>query len=69
MEFKIAVIGNKMYGDIGLVVKDKPVQEFKGFRDIDLEALITKGQNNFAINDVTVKDRDGRQQLRFGHIR
>jgi hypothetical protein len=35
MEFKIAVIGSKMYGDLGLIIKDpkRPPQEEKGFRD------------------------------------
>lgn len=35
MEFKIAVIGKKMYGDLGLVIKDvnRPPQKEKGFHD------------------------------------
>lgn len=35
MEFKIAVIGSKMYGDLGLIIKDpkRPPQIEKGFRD------------------------------------
>lgn len=35
MEFKIAVIGRKMYGDLGLVIKDpaRPPQLEKGFHD------------------------------------
>jgi hypothetical protein len=35
MEFKIAVIGDKMFGDLGLIIKDplKPPQTEKGFKD------------------------------------
>lgn len=35
MEFKIAVIGTKMYGDLGLIIDDpqRPAQVEKGFRD------------------------------------
>ena len=35
MEFKIAVIGTKLYGDLGLVIKDpkRPPQTLKGFHD------------------------------------
>jgi len=35
MEFKIAVIGKKMYGDLGLIIKDanRPPQTEKGFHD------------------------------------
>lgn len=35
MEFKIAVIGSKMYGDLGLIIKDptRPPQSSKGFED------------------------------------
>jgi hypothetical protein len=38
MEFKIAVIGQKIYGDLGLIVKDpsRPPQTQKGFHDADL---------------------------------
>ena len=45
MEFKIAVIGSRMYGDLGLVIKDplRPPQEEKGFRDDDLTKLIQTG--------------------------
>ena len=45
MEFKIAVIGTKLYGDLGLVIKDptRPPQTEKGFHDDSLMGLITKG--------------------------
>ena len=35
MEFKIAVIGNKMFGDLGLIIKAplRPRQTEKGFKD------------------------------------
>ncbi len=45
MEFKIAVIGSRMYGDIGLILNDpsKPPQSEKGFRDDVLTKLVTQG--------------------------
>lgn len=45
MEFKIAVIGNKMYGDLGLIIQDpnRPPQTEKGFRDDKLQQLLTTG--------------------------
>lgn len=45
MEFKIAVIGNKMYGDLGLIMNDpsRPPQSEKGFRDDSLTKLVTQG--------------------------
>ena len=35
MEFKIAVIGRKLYGDLGLIINDpnRPPQANKGFLD------------------------------------
>jgi hypothetical protein len=38
MEFKIAVIGKQIYGDIGLVINDpnRPPQAEKGFHDKEL---------------------------------
>lgn len=48
MEFKIAVIGNKMFGDLGLIMNDpnRPPQTEKGFKDEKLEKLLTTGQGN-----------------------
>lgn len=48
MEFKIAVIGNKMFGDLGLIMNDpsRPPQTEKGFRDDKLEKLLTQGEGN-----------------------
>lgn len=45
MEFKIAVIGTKMYGDLGLIIDDpqRPPQVEKGFRDDELTNLVEKG--------------------------
>lgn len=45
MEFKIAVIGSRMYGDLGLIINDplKPPQSEKGFRDDVLTKLVTQG--------------------------
>jgi len=33
MEFKLALIGNRLYGDIGLIDNQTPIQKQKGFYD------------------------------------
>lgn len=45
MEFKIAVIGQRMYGDLGLILNDptRPPQDQKGFKDSELTRLVTQG--------------------------
>lgn len=42
MEFKIAVVGNHMFGDIGLIINDpkRPPQLEKGFQDADLYGIL-----------------------------
>lgn len=48
MEFKIACIGQNMFGDLALISKDgkaKPQTE-KGFHDDNLTKLIVKGEGN-----------------------
>lgn len=59
MEFKIAVIGSRMYGDLGLIIKDpsRPPQAAKGFNDEELAELVRSGNNNFAVQNIVVKDR------------
>jgi magnesium-transporting ATPase (P-type) len=61
MEFKIAVIGQRIFGDIGLIANspDRPPQTLKGFHDNDLTALLTKGVNNVPVNDVFVRSKEG----------
>jgi hypothetical protein len=61
MEFKIAVIGHKMFGDMGLLMNDpaRPPQLEKGFNDEDLKSLITKERNNTAVKDVFVRNKEG----------
>lgn len=67
MEFKIAVIGKKMYGDLGLIIKDsnRPPQTQKGFCDQQLTNLIAKGVNSSPVSDISIKDKEGRQTLNF----
>lgn len=70
MEFKIAVIGQRIFGDLGLIVKDpaRPPQTEKGFHDADLTALLDKGVNNSAVNDVFVRSKEG-QSIAFKQMR
>lgn len=69
MEFKIAVIGKKMYGDLGLIIKDanRPPQTEKGFHDQELTNLINKGVNSAPVSDISIKDKEGRQTLNFSN--
>jgi magnesium-transporting ATPase (P-type) len=71
MEFKIAVIGSKMYGDLGLVIKDpsRPPQSEKGFHDEELRQMVSKGNGNYAVKDMTIKDRDGKQSINFPQMK
>lgn len=58
MEFKIAVIGSKMYGDLGLIMNDpnRPPQDEKGFRDDGLTKLIASGAGDERLSQpITVK--------------
>ena len=60
-----------MYGDLGLVIKDprRPPQTLKGFHDDELKGLITKGTDNYSVNDIIIKDRDGRQSIHFRQMK
>lgn len=59
MEFKIAVIGRKMFGDLGLIMDEstRPPQVEKGFQDNDLKDLIAKGINNTSLSDIFVRNK------------
>ena len=48
MEFKIAVVGKKMFGDLGLIMNDPnyPPQTEKGFKDEKLTKLLENGSGN-----------------------
>ena len=52
MEFKIAVIGTKMYGDLGLIINDpeRPAQIQKGFRDDALTKLVNQGTGDHRLS-------------------
>lgn len=46
MEFKIALIGHKLFGDIGLIINDVPQQKSAGFEDKSLQQLLSNGTAN-----------------------
>lgn len=71
MEFKIAVIGRSMFGDLGLLAKDpnRPPQLQKGFVDEELRGLVTKGHNNASVSEVFARNREGSQIVAFSHMR
>lgn len=70
MEFKIAVIGKQLYGDLGLVIDDpaRPPQAEKGFHDRELEAMMrVNGKPNVEklYTPISVKDREKEQVIKF----
>lgn len=66
MEFKIAVIGTRMFGDLGLIANDIPVQDEKGFQDPKLKALIEGGSNESLAQPITVK---GGSNIQFSSLK
>ena len=48
MEFKIAVIGRRLYGDLGLIMNNPnfPPQTTKGFCDDSLTRLVVRGEGS-----------------------
>ena len=71
MEFKIAVIGQRMFGDLGLVLKDpnRPPQHEKGFHDSNLTELLHRSDAGPAVSEVFVKNREGSQAMSFRGLR
>jgi hypothetical protein len=71
MEFKIAVIGKKLYGDLGLIINDatRPPQLEKGFVDQELKDLMTKGLNNLPVTDVFARNREGNQIISYRQMK
>lgn len=59
MEFKIALIGHKLFGDIGLIASDVPPQKGSGFEDKSLQQLLSKGAANEYIPNFLAKNKEG----------
>ena len=58
MEFKIAVIGNQMFGDLSIIAGKGPKSNEKKFKDDKLKNLLAKGIGDRPINpSISVKDR------------
>lgn len=59
MEFKIAVIGPRMYGDLSVIDGKNPSSKDKTFKDENLKRLLAKSQGNQKLNfELVVKDRE-----------
>jgi hypothetical protein len=65
MEFKIAVIGSRIYGDIGLVRPNpnNPPQNEVGFKDDELTRLMKSRteEGNAQIREITIKNKEKTQ--------
>ncbi len=60
MEFKIACIGDQMYGDLSLIQNNPniPPQTQKGFYDSNLTRLLATGQGNRNLrNPITITNK------------
>ncbi len=60
MEFKIAVIGSHLFGDLNLIYNkqgdSKPA--YKGFRDDSLKKMLQNGSGDGALySEITVRNR------------
>jgi magnesium-transporting ATPase (P-type) len=73
MEFKIAVIGSRIYGDIGLVRPNPkiPPQTEVGFRDDELTRLMkTRNEEvNTQIREITIKNKEKTQTRPLSNMR
>ncbi len=68
MEFKIACIGQNMFGDLALISKDPNAepQTEKGFHDDKLAKLIFTGEGNSQLSKpITVTSKEGGNPLTF----
>jgi magnesium-transporting ATPase (P-type) len=73
MEFKIAVIGNQIYGDIGLVRPNpnKPPQKEVGFKDDELARLMkSRGEEgNSPVRGITIKNKEKNNTISLSNMR
>jgi phospholipid-transporting ATPase len=59
MEFKIALIGHRLFGDLGLIASDVPLQKGSSFEDRHLQDLLSRGAANEYISSFIAKNREG----------
>lgn len=61
MEFKIAVIGSHLFGDLNLIAPNQQGDnrpKYKGFRDEQLKKLLANGSGDGGLyNEITVRNR------------
>lgn len=68
MEFKIAVIGSHLFGDLSLISgKDGDTRpKFKGFRDDGLKKMLSNGSGDGGLySEIVVRNREGDDQVVF----
>ena len=68
MEFKIAVIGSHLFGDLSILStkegENRP--KYKGFRDDGLKKMLANGSGDGALySEITVRNREGNDQVVF----
>lgn len=68
MEFKIAVIGSHLFGDLSLISNkegdSKP--KHKGFRDDALKKMLANGSGDGGLySEIIVRNREGDDQIVF----
>ncbi len=70
MEFKIACVGQQMYGDLALISKDPEAQAQveKGFCDDKLTKLINSAEGNAPLpRPITVTNKEGGNPITFSN--
>ena len=77
MQFKIAVVGNQMFGDISLIAPEpnqKKVEnekeKFAGFKDEKLKKLLETGTGDKQLDmQITIKDSQGGSEVRYSNLK
>lgn len=77
MQFKIAVVGNQMFGDISLIAPEQnqkkiedDKEKFAGFKDEKLKKLLETGAGDKQMDSqIVVKDIQGGNEIKYSSLR
>lgn len=77
MQFKIAVVGNQMFGDISLIAPNRnqpkpidPNDKFSGFTDDKLKNLLETGAGDRKLDQpLTIKSSTGGNEIKINTLR
>ncbi len=64
------MIGHKLFGDLGLIDNETPVQSTKGFSDERLTRILQKkSEGNEIIKKFIAKNREGTQKFELNNLK